>query len=128
MRDRQRVIEALQHHTQVGRLTLDEFADRCDTVLAAKTLDDLRAATHDLPALPSEAAATATGPGKGRRQQPPRAAGVRDRPGRGHPARPRLRRVPLTARAGRPALDREGRGRQAVGWRSVPCQERQRAA
>ena len=54
--DRQRVIEALQHHTQVGRLTLDEFADRCDSVLAAKTLDDLRAATHDLPALPSTAA------------------------------------------------------------------------
>jgi hypothetical protein len=39
--DRQRVIQALQHHTQVGRLTLDEFADRCDTVLATKTLDDL---------------------------------------------------------------------------------------
>ena len=62
--DRQRVIEALQHHTQVGRLTLDEFADRCDTVLAAKTLDDLRAATHDLPVLPPAAAAT-TGPGEG---------------------------------------------------------------
>lgn len=57
--DRQRVIQALQHHTQVGRLTLDEFADRCDSVLAAKTLDDLRAATHDLPALPPRAAADA---------------------------------------------------------------------
>ncbi len=56
--DRQRVIEALQHHTQVGRLTLDEFADRCDSVLAAKTLDELRAATHDLPALPSAATGT----------------------------------------------------------------------
>ncbi|MFF5230084.1 DUF1707 domain-containing protein [Dactylosporangium sp. NPDC000521] len=50
--DRRRVIDALQQHTQAGRLTLDEFADRCDTVLAAKTLADLRAATHDLPALP----------------------------------------------------------------------------
>ncbi|GAA1508322.1 hypothetical protein GCM10009827_023180 [Dactylosporangium maewongense] len=50
--DRRRVIDALQHHTQAGRLTLDEFADRCDTVLAAKTLAELRAATHDLPALP----------------------------------------------------------------------------
>jgi Domain of unknown function (DUF1707) len=59
--DRQRVIEALQHHTQLGRLTLDEFADRCDTVLAAKTLDDLRAATHDLPALPPIPAAGAGG-------------------------------------------------------------------
>ena len=55
--DRQRVLEALQQHTQVGRLTLDEFADRCDTVLAAKTLDDLVAATHDLPALPPTPAA-----------------------------------------------------------------------
>jgi hypothetical protein len=63
--DRQRVIEALQQHTQVGRLTLDEFADRCDSVLAAKTLDDLRAATHDLPALPAEPAAAGPGPGEG---------------------------------------------------------------
>lgn len=57
--DRRRVIEALEHHTQVGRLTLDEFADRCDSVLAAKTLDDLRDATHDLPALPSTEAGAA---------------------------------------------------------------------
>lgn len=63
--DRQRVIEALQHHTQVGRLTLDEFADRCDTVLAAKTLDDLRAATHDLPELPASPAAADPPPGGG---------------------------------------------------------------
>ncbi|WP_327008175.1 DUF1707 domain-containing protein [Dactylosporangium sp. NBC_01737] len=28
----------------MGRLSLDEFADRCDTVLAAKTLDALVAA------------------------------------------------------------------------------------
>jgi hypothetical protein len=61
--DRQRVIEALPHHTQVGRLTLDEFADRCDTVLAAKTLDDLRAATHDLPALPATPAGAPGGAG-----------------------------------------------------------------
>ncbi len=65
--DRRRVVEALQHHTQVGRLTLDEFADRCDAVLAAKTFDDLRAATHELPELPaspaSPAAADAAGAG-----------------------------------------------------------------
>ena len=59
--DRRRVIEALQHHTEVGRLTLDEFTDRCDTVLAAKTLDDLRAATHDLPELPAAADAAGAG-------------------------------------------------------------------
>ncbi|MET7417792.1 DUF1707 domain-containing protein [Dactylosporangium sp. NPDC005555] len=55
--DRRQVIDALQHHTQAGRLTLDEFSERCDTVLAAKTLDDLRAATRDLPALPPPPAA-----------------------------------------------------------------------
>jgi hypothetical protein len=49
--DRQRVIGALQRHTEAGRLTLDEFSDRVGAVYAAKTLDDLRAAIVDLPAL-----------------------------------------------------------------------------
>jgi hypothetical protein len=50
--DRRRVIGMLQHHTEAGRLTLDEFSDRIGTVYAAKTLSDLRAAVVDLPALP----------------------------------------------------------------------------
>jgi hypothetical protein len=49
--DRQRVITALQRHTEAGRLTLDEFSDRVGTVYAAKTLDDLRVAVVDLPVL-----------------------------------------------------------------------------
>ncbi|MER7275342.1 DUF1707 domain-containing protein [Dactylosporangium sp. NPDC000244] len=49
--DRQRVIGVLQRHTEEGRLSLDEFSDRVGTVYAAKTLDDLRAAIVDLPAL-----------------------------------------------------------------------------
>ncbi|MEV8511181.1 DUF1707 domain-containing protein [Dactylosporangium sp. NPDC051484] len=49
--DRQRVIAALQRHTEAGRLTLDEFSDRVGIVYAAKTLDELRAAIVDLPAL-----------------------------------------------------------------------------
>jgi hypothetical protein len=49
--DRQRVIGVLQRHTEAGRLTLDEFSDRVGTVYAAKTLDDLRAAIVDLPAI-----------------------------------------------------------------------------
>ncbi|GAA4248601.1 MAG TPA: DUF1707 domain-containing protein [Dactylosporangium sp.] len=49
--DRKRVIGVLQRHTEAGRLTLDEFSDRVGTVYAAKTLDDLRAAVVDLPAL-----------------------------------------------------------------------------
>jgi hypothetical protein len=50
--DRQRVIATLQRHTAAGRLTLDEFSDRVGTVYAAKTIDDLRTAIVDLPALP----------------------------------------------------------------------------
>ncbi|MER7001796.1 DUF1707 domain-containing protein [Dactylosporangium sp. NPDC000555] len=49
--DRQRVIAALQRHTEAGRLTLDEFSDRVGIVYAAKTIDELRAAIVDLPAL-----------------------------------------------------------------------------
>ncbi|GAA3450073.1 hypothetical protein GCM10018962_19060 [Dactylosporangium matsuzakiense] len=51
--DRQRVIGVLQRHTEEGRLTLEEFSDRVGTVYAAKTLDDLRAAVVDLPAITS---------------------------------------------------------------------------
>jgi hypothetical protein len=48
--DRQRVIEALQRHTAEGRLTLDEFSERVGSVFAARTLNELAAATDDLPA------------------------------------------------------------------------------
>ena len=48
--DRQRVIDALQRHTAAGRLTLDEFSERVGSVFAARTLQDLAAATVDLPA------------------------------------------------------------------------------
>ena len=51
-------------------MTLDEFADRCDWVLAAKTLAGLRKATHDLPALPGTAAALPV-PGHNDRQLMP---------------------------------------------------------
>jgi hypothetical protein len=48
--DRQRVIDLLQRHTAVGRLTLDEFSDRVGDVYSARTLADLAAVTRDLPA------------------------------------------------------------------------------
>jgi hypothetical protein len=48
--DRQRVVELLQRHTEVGRLSLDEFSDRVGDVWAARTLGDLAAVTSDLPA------------------------------------------------------------------------------
>lgn len=54
--DRQRVVAALERHTAAGRLTLDEYADRVDLVLAARTHGDLSEVTADLPA-PDPAAA-----------------------------------------------------------------------
>jgi hypothetical protein len=47
--DRQRVIDALQRHTAAGRLTLDEFSERVGSVFAAQTVQELAAATVDLP-------------------------------------------------------------------------------
>jgi len=58
--DRQRVVTVLQRHTEAGRLTLDEFSERVSTVYRAKTLDDLRAATVDLPVLAPAPSATTT--------------------------------------------------------------------
>jgi hypothetical protein len=58
--DRQRVVDALQQHAAAGRLTLDEYAERVDSVLAARTHADLGTVTSDLPmdgpAAPSERA------------------------------------------------------------------------
>jgi hypothetical protein len=48
--DRQLVVAALERHAAAGRLTLDEFAERVDRVLAARTHGELAALTRDLPA------------------------------------------------------------------------------
>lgn len=53
--DRDRVIATLQRHTAAGRLTLEEFSDRVGQVYAARTLADLGALVHDLPADPPPA-------------------------------------------------------------------------
>ncbi len=47
--DRQRVVAALERHTAAGRLTLEEYADRVDSVLTARTQGELVAVTDDLP-------------------------------------------------------------------------------
>jgi hypothetical protein len=47
--DRDRVLLELREHCVAGRLTLDEFAQRTDHVMAARTGDDLEAITRDLP-------------------------------------------------------------------------------
>lgn len=47
--DRQRVVDALQEQTGVGRLTLDEFAQRSSEAYQATTIGDLRKVLADLP-------------------------------------------------------------------------------
>jgi hypothetical protein len=54
--DRDIVLRALEWHTAVGRLSLDEFDLRSTAALTAVTLEDLAALTADLPELPDEPA------------------------------------------------------------------------
>jgi hypothetical protein len=54
--DRDAVLRALERHTAVGRLSLDDFDQRSTAALAAVTMDDLAALTADLPDLPDELA------------------------------------------------------------------------
>ena len=48
--DRDRLVEQLQRHAADGRLSLDEYAERVDRVLVARTHGELAALVHDLPA------------------------------------------------------------------------------
>ena len=47
--DRERALDLLREHWIAGRLTLDEYEERCDEVTAARFLDDLRRAVRELP-------------------------------------------------------------------------------
>jgi hypothetical protein len=47
--DRHRVVTQLEAHTAAGRLTLQEFSERVDRALAARTHGDLAEVTRDLP-------------------------------------------------------------------------------
>jgi class 3 adenylate cyclase len=47
--DRDRTIDLLRQHCSDGRLTLDEFSERVEVVLAARTGSDLEAVMADLP-------------------------------------------------------------------------------
>jgi hypothetical protein len=52
--DRDRTIAELREHAAVGRLTLEEFSERADRAVAAKTLAELEEIRRDLPsALPA---------------------------------------------------------------------------
>jgi hypothetical protein len=48
--DRDRLVEQLQRHAVAGRLSMDEYAERLDRVLVARTHGELAAVMHDLPA------------------------------------------------------------------------------
>ncbi|HEY2672550.1 MAG TPA: DUF1707 domain-containing protein [Rugosimonospora sp.] len=50
--DRRWVVHALERHTAAGRLNLDEYAERVDRALAARTHGELAQVTTDLPAEP----------------------------------------------------------------------------
>jgi Domain of unknown function (DUF1707) len=47
--DRERAIAELREHTAAGRLTLEEFSERADRAVAAKTLAELDEIASDLP-------------------------------------------------------------------------------
>ena len=47
--DRDRLVEQLQRHATEGRLSLDEYSERVDRVLVARTHGELAAVMHDLP-------------------------------------------------------------------------------
>jgi Domain of unknown function (DUF1707) len=49
--DRDRVISLLREHHAAGRLTAEEFSERLDTALAAKTLGELDGLLRDLPSV-----------------------------------------------------------------------------
>jgi len=57
--ERSEAVTFLRRQCAEGRLTLDEFSDRADLVLRARTAQDLRAVLADLPALPPVPAAPA---------------------------------------------------------------------
>ena len=47
--DRDRLVDQLQRHAVAGRLSMDEYAERVDRVLVARTRGELAAVVHDLP-------------------------------------------------------------------------------
>lgn len=50
--ERQQVVDALSRHTADGRLSMDEFEQRSEQALAARTRGDLRGLLDDLPTAP----------------------------------------------------------------------------
>ena len=54
--DRERTLDLLRVHWLAGRLTLEEYEQRCEEAAGGRFLDDLRAALRELPYPPPEQA------------------------------------------------------------------------
>ena len=61
--DRDRTASLLREHHAVGRLDPEEFAERLDRAMTAKTIDELEQLTADLPAIDLYPLPTASLPG-----------------------------------------------------------------
>lgn len=58
--DRERALDLLRVHWLAGRLTLEEYEQRCEEAAGGRFLDDLRAALRELPYPPPEHAPAPT--------------------------------------------------------------------
>jgi class 3 adenylate cyclase len=65
--ERDHATEALREHVAAGRLSMDEFDERIEEVLASRTAGDLRHALRDLPEATPAPAGPETRSGRGRR-------------------------------------------------------------
>lgn len=83
--DRDRVVGILREQTAQGRLTFEEFEERIDRAYTARTWDELRALTEDLPVQVAFAA------GEQLRTRPAERHGLAERARRTVSHRPQLR-------------------------------------
>jgi hypothetical protein len=66
--EREQFAALLQRHFAEGRLSAEEFSERVDRVLTARTLGELYELVADLPQLPAVERPSAPSPGGGRRR------------------------------------------------------------
>ena len=76
--DRERALDLLRVHWLAGRLTLEEYEQRCEAAAGGRFLDDLRAALRELPYPPPEQAPPVPAPAAApaRRPKDPQASAV----------------------------------------------------
>ena len=75
--DRERALDLLRVHWLSGRLTLEEYEQRCEDAARARFLDELRVALRELPyPAPEQAPAPAPAAAPAPRQRDPQASAV----------------------------------------------------